>query len=110
MNLTFIETSLFSRFRAEHISDETFRALQNELLSNPTKGDMIKGLNGVRKIRIADDKRNKGKRGGARVIYFYYTTREHIYFLFAYSKNEAEDLSQEQRQAVNALLEIIKTK
>ena len=52
MNLTFIETALFSRFRAEHISDDVYRALQNELLENPEKGDIVKGLNGVRKIRI----------------------------------------------------------
>ncbi|STY59082.1 Uncharacterised protein [Mannheimia haemolytica] len=49
MNLTFIETALFSRFRAEHISDDVYRALQNELLENPEKGDIVKGLNGVRK-------------------------------------------------------------
>lgn len=70
MNLTFIETAMFSKFRAEHISDETFRALQNELLNNPEKGDIVKGLNGVRKIRIADIHRNKGKRGGIRAMYF----------------------------------------
>ena len=110
MNLTFIETSLFSKFRAEHISDETYRALQNELLKNPEKGDIVKGLNGVRKIRIADTQRNKGKRGGIRTMYFYYTTKDRIYFLFAYGKNETEDLNQEQRKAVNALLELIKTK
>ncbi|HDV7284862.1 TPA: type II toxin-antitoxin system RelE/ParE family toxin [Mannheimia haemolytica] len=110
MNLTFIETALFSRFRAEHISDDVYRALQNELLENPEKGDIVKGLNGVRKIRIPDTQRNKGKRGGIRTMYFYYTTRSHIYFLFAYGKNETEDLTTEQRKAVNALLELIKTK
>lgn len=110
MNLTFIETSLFSKFRAEHISDELFRALQNELLENPEKGDVVKGLNGVRKIRLADSQRNKGKRGGIRTMYFYYATRSHLYFLFAYGKNETEDLTTEQRKAVNALLTLIKSK
>lgn len=109
MNLTFIETSLFSKFRAEHISDEIYRALQNELLKDPEKGDIVKGLNGVRKIRVSDPQRQKGKRGGIRTMYFYYATREHIYFLFAYGKNEIEDLNTEQRKAVNALLDLIKT-
>lgn len=110
LNLTFIETNLFSKFRAEHISDEIFRALQNELLENPEKGDVIKGLNGVRKIRIADVQRKKGKRGGIRTIYFYYVSKARIYFLFAYGKNESEDLNQEHRKAINALLELIKSK
>ncbi|MGQ8820971.1 type II toxin-antitoxin system RelE/ParE family toxin [Bibersteinia trehalosi] len=70
----------------------------------------MKGLNGVRKIRISDPQRNKGKRGGIRTMYFYYTTKGRIYFLFAYGKNETEDLSQEQRKAVNTLLELIKSK
>lgn len=108
MNLTFIETSLFSKFRAEYISDETYRMLQNELLENPEKGDMVQGLHGVRKIRLADNQRQKGKRGGIRTMYLYLATKSHIYFLFAYGKNEQDDLTAEQRKAVNALLELIK--
>ena len=69
MNLTFIELTPFAKYRAEFMDDEEYRVFQNELLENPEKGDVIKGLNGLRKIRIADSTRNKGKRGGARAIY-----------------------------------------
>lgn len=108
MNLTFIETSLFSKFRVEHIDDETFRKIQNELLENPEKGDLVQGLHGVRKVRLPDNRRNKGKRGGIRAMYLYLAMKSHIYFLFAYGKDVQEDLNSEQRKAVNMLLELIK--
>lgn len=54
MNLTFIELTPFAKYRAEFMDDEEYRVFQNELLENPEKGDVIKGLNGLRKIRIAD--------------------------------------------------------
>lgn len=31
MNLVFVELSAFSKYRVEHLSDEEYRALQNEL-------------------------------------------------------------------------------
>ncbi len=49
-------------------TDKEIRILQNELISKPDKGDLIKGTGGSRKIRMAVG--NKGKSGGARVIYF----------------------------------------
>ena len=56
------------RYRKEHISDEAYRLFQNELLDNPEKGDVIQGTGGLRKIRLSDHSRHKGKRGGARAI------------------------------------------
>lgn len=49
-------------------TDKEIRILQNELISKPDKGDLIKGTGGLRKIRMAVG--NKGKSGGTRVIYF----------------------------------------
>ncbi|VEI48169.1 toxin HigB-2 [Actinobacillus equuli] len=71
MKLVFVELPPFERYRQKHLSDEEYRHFQNELLENPNKGDLIQGTNGLRKIRIADMQRNKGKRGGARVIYYH---------------------------------------
>ena len=64
----FVESSMFEKYRTSYLSDEEYRQLQNELLKIPTKGDVIKGTGGLRKIRTAS--KGKGKRGGARVIYF----------------------------------------
>lgn len=108
MKLQFIELSFFSKYRSENLTDEEYRALQNELLENPEKGDLMQGLSGLRKIRIVDSNRNKGKRGGARVIYYYYTSQETIYFLTAYGKNEMVDLTSEDRKALKEIIKLIK--
>ncbi|MBF0750887.1 MULTISPECIES: type II toxin-antitoxin system RelE/ParE family toxin [Pasteurellaceae] len=108
MNLTFVELTPFSKYRAEYISDDEYRVFQNELLESPEKGDLIQGLGGLRKVRIADSTRNKGKRGGARVIYYYQDNKANIYLITAYQKSEMDDLSNEQRKALRAVVEEIK--
>ncbi|MDY6216369.1 type II toxin-antitoxin system RelE/ParE family toxin [Actinobacillus porcinus] len=110
MNLTFIELPPFERFRTENLTDEEYRSFQNELLENPEKGEVIQGLKGLRKIRIADNKRNKGKRGGARVIYYYFQTKSQIFLIMAYGKNEQTDITPEQHKALVTIIERIKTK
>ena len=68
MKASFVEMTTFSKYRADYLSDESFRDLQLELLANPRKGDTISGTGGLRKIRWADKKRGKGKGGGTRII------------------------------------------
>lgn len=108
MNLTFIELSFFEKYRSEYLSDEEYRALQNELLENPTKGDLIQGTNGLRKIRVSNSNRNKGKRGGARVIYYYLLNQYQIYFFTIYGKETKDDLSQAEKNTLANLVKIIK--
>lgn len=55
---------------------------------------LIKGGGGIRKVRVAVG--GRGKRGGARVIYYWAMRRHVILLLFAYSKNESEDLTARQ--------------
>lgn len=108
MNLTFIELSFFEKYRSEYLSDEEYRALQNELLENPTKGDLIQGTNGLRKIRVSNSNRNKGKRGGARVIYYYLLNQYQIYFFTIYGKETKDNLSQAEKNTLANLVKIIK--
>lgn len=68
MKALFVELPAFSRYRADYLDDEGFRALQNELVESPEKGDVIEGTGGLRKLRRPDQRRGKGKRGGLRVI------------------------------------------
>jgi hypothetical protein len=64
------------------------------LAYNPTAGDVIPGSGGVGKVRWGLE--GRGKRGGARVIYFYHDMEMPLLLLKAYAKNEQEDLSQVQ--------------
>ena len=57
-------------------------------------GSVIQAGGGIRKIRIAA--RSHGKRGGARVIYYWAKRKDQILLLFAYAKNVAGDLTPKQ--------------
>jgi putative transcriptional regulator len=56
----FIETSEFTEWVSEHLTDDLYSSLQQELMADPEKGDVIKGCGGLRKVRVADPKRKKG--------------------------------------------------
>jgi putative transcriptional regulator len=64
MQALFVELPAFARHRLDYLDDEGFRGLQNALLDNPEAGDVIEGTGGLRKVRYADARRGKGKRGG----------------------------------------------
>lgn len=84
-------------------SEAEIITLERTIAFDPTAGDVIPGLNGIRKVRFGLG--NKGKRGGGRAIYFLIVADDVAIMLFAYAKNEQEDLTKEQRKAA---LEILK--
>lgn len=107
MNRTFIEVPTFTRkWKELGLTDENLRDLQRVLLANPKTGDVIQGTDGIRKIRIPLD--NKGKRGGGRVLYVDIELKETIYFINVYTKNEKDDLTEEERKAFKAAVRILK--
>jgi hypothetical protein len=71
------------------------RGIEQTLVEDPTAGATIAGTGGVRKLRLALP--GGGKRGGARVIYFYRGAKGRIYLLLAYPKNERESISQAEK-------------
>ena len=72
MEAIFIELPPFERHRQSYLNDESFREFQQMLMKNSEAGDVIEGTGGLRKVRYADKKRGKGKRGGLRVIYYWW--------------------------------------
>jgi len=72
MKAVFIELPAFERNRAEYLDDAAFSELQQVLMKNPEAGEVIEGTGGLRKMRFADARRGKGKRGGLRVIYYWW--------------------------------------
>jgi hypothetical protein len=103
--LEFIETTIFTKRIQTHMDDEALRQLQIELVLEPEKGSLIRGGGGLRKIRVADKNRGKGKRGGLRVIYYLQQRDEAAYLVFVYSKNEAEDLTPKEIRILRSLVE-----
>lgn len=109
MNRTFIEVPIFSKkWRELGLTDDNLRDLQNELLINPKAGDTIQGTGGLRKIRIPLVLHGKGKRGGARVLYVDIDLKECIYFINVYSKDEKDDLTEEEKRAFKAVIRFLK--
>ena len=104
MKALFVELPAFSRYRADYLNDEDFRSLQNELMENPEKGDVIEGNGGLRKLRRPDPKRRKGKRGGLRVIYFWWGAGRQFWLFTLYGKDEMEDLSAKEKGMLRDML------
>jgi len=101
-SVVFLETPVFTRRILELVDDEDYRRLQIRLLLDPEAGDLIAGSGGLRKVRMAA--RGRGKRGGARAIYYWIAARSRIYMLLAYAKNEQEDLSEQQLRTLRTLV------
>jgi hypothetical protein len=101
----FVEAPAFSRYREDYLDDEAFAELQRSIATNPEAGDLVSGAGGIRKMRWKDPRRGKGKRGGLRVIYYCFLSEEEIWLLTLYDKNEAIDLTKEQRDQLRRALE-----
>lgn len=105
MTALFVELPPFERRRAEYLDDEAFRALQVMLMQHPEAGDVIQGTGGLRKVRFADERRHKGKRGGIRVIYYWWLGGAQFWLFTLYGKDVQDDLSASQKKALKGLLD-----
>lgn len=104
MKATFVELPPFERTRKDYMDEESYRQLQLELMDNPIAGAVIEGTGGLRKLRQADPSRGKGKRGGLRVIYFWWSGGDQFWLFTVYDKDQADDLTPGQRKVLKKLL------
>lgn len=102
--LEFLETSVFTRQIGDLLEDTEYAALQGALVVDPEAGDLIPGTGGLRKIRWSEPRRGKGKRGGVRIIYYWFRPHELIYMLLAYSKGQSENLTPAQKRILKRLI------
>jgi hypothetical protein len=99
--LEFIEFPAFTKrllALAKDHADDVLLEIENDLLENPERGPVIEGTAGVRKARVADPARGKGKRGGFRYMYYYIERDGQIFLLMIFSKNEQADLTAQQKK------------
>jgi mRNA-degrading endonuclease RelE of RelBE toxin-antitoxin system len=104
MLATFVELPPFERIRKDYLDDEAYHALQQELMANPEAGDLIEQTGGLRKIRQPDPRRGKGKRGGLRVIYYWWLSGNQFWLFTVFDKDQADDLTPDQRKTLKLLL------
>lgn len=80
--------------------------MELHVAENPEIHPVVSGTGGVRKARWG--RRGKGKRGGVRVIYFYRSTADMVYFLDIYSKNEKEDLTAADKRVLKEIVNYLR--
>ena len=71
---------------------------------NPEAGALIPGTGGLRKLRFADERRGKGKRGGLRVIYYWWDAGLQFWLFTIYDKDEKSDLTKAQRETLKRMI------
>jgi hypothetical protein len=104
MKAVFIELPAFERHRQDYLDDDSYWRLQDTLMAYPEAGDLIEGTGGLRKLRFGDPRRSKGKRGGLRVIYYYWTGGPEFWLFTLYDKDDMSDLTPKQRAALKDLV------
>jgi hypothetical protein len=109
MRLSFVETRFFTDRVQELGLEDALRQLQLTLVSAPDAGRLDPGTGGLRKIRMSDPGRARGKRGGARVHYLWLPRARRIYLLYVYRKDERTTLDAAQKRALQHLVRSIKT-
>ncbi|HWD59565.1 MAG TPA: type II toxin-antitoxin system RelE/ParE family toxin [Stellaceae bacterium] len=99
--VTVAETALFLR-QAAAVWDEAERfAFTDFIARHPEAGDVIPGTGGVRKVRWS--RSGSGRRGGVRVVYFFYDAEMPLYLLMVYAKSRRDDLSPDEKRATREL-------
>ncbi len=104
MEASFIELPAFSRYRDIYLDDDEYSHFQSMLLANPFAGDLIKGTGGLRKVRFRDKRHNRGKRGGMRIIYYWWMAKNQFWLFTVYDKTEMNDLTSKQCDILADLL------
>ena len=103
--MEFIEAPAFTRHLHDYLDDDRYRAIQGKLAAHPDLGAVMPGTGGFRKVRWADPRRGKGRRGGLRIIYFYFETAQQIWLMTLYGKDEASDLTAAEKKTLKAALD-----
>jgi hypothetical protein len=101
--MVFIETPVFTADVKTLLPDDSYARLQRELIARPAAGDLIPGTGGLRKIRWRLP--GQGKRGGARVIYYWRTSKSQIWLLAIYGKSAKSDLSATDKELMRKIVE-----
>ncbi len=104
--ITVAETGEFQR-KARRLLKEVERdSLIWYLSEHPESGDLMEEAGGIRKFRWGME--GRGKRGGARVIYYYHSDRMPLYLLSIYGKNEKDNLTASEKRDLRALTYLLK--
>jgi hypothetical protein len=98
---TVAETGYFSRRAAKRLTAEELARVIEMVAGDPLCGELIEGTGGLRKVRFAVG--SKGKSGGVRIIYYWFSQKAPIFLLDLFKKGEKDNLSKAERNELAAL-------
>lgn len=101
---TVVETPEYIKQSSSCMDEESRKGFIDYIACNPTTGELIQGTGGARKIRWTSCA-HQGKRGGARIIYYYHDQNIPIFLFTAYAKNQKANITKDD---CNLLRKIIK--
>lgn len=96
--MEFIESSIFTKYVYDYLTENEYYGFQNYLLQHPKAGNVVPRSGGVRKIRWSTP--GSGKRGGVRIIYFYKMKESEIWLLTIYRKSEVDNIPAHQLKEI----------
>lgn len=106
MKREFVYVPTFEKsWKQLNLSEKDLRVLENIILDKPDIGEVIQSTGGLRKMRFAID--NRGKSHSIRILYIDFSYCEKTYFLFAYPKNELENITDKQKQIFKTMIHIL---
>jgi mRNA-degrading endonuclease RelE of RelBE toxin-antitoxin system len=103
--LTVVEMPEFLAVSRKLMDEAERSSLVLFLAFNPEAGDLVPGAGGVRKLRWSLE--GRGKRGGARVIYYFHSERIPLFIITAYAKNARDDISDADRNDMKQLVKVL---
>ena len=101
--VTIAETPTFSHRASSILTEEVIDELKDHLARNPEAGAIVRDSGGVRKLRWAAS--GRGKRGGARVIYYYHSLAVPLLLIAVFAKDQKSDLDAKELKAAQKMAE-----
>ena len=100
-----VETNQFAKRLAKFWSPAELDEFTSYIAEHPEAGDVVADTGGVRKVRWSSQCR--GKRGGARIIYFFHSAAMPLFLLDFYAKNEKNDLDSHDKKQLRMIVQTI---
>lgn len=97
--------SFLVKWKKLNLNDADMVRLEQDLLSNPKIGAVMRGTGGVRKMRFAFE--NRGKSGSVRVIYVDFEVYKKIYLIDVYQKADKDNLTNQERSEIKSMVELL---
>jgi hypothetical protein len=90
------------------LGDDDLQELQSAILASPERSPIVRGTEGLRKLRFAPSREARGKRGAYRVGYVRFREFGFILLVTIWGKNDKSDLSARDRNAIAAIVRDIR--